>query len=147
MRIPRTPRSSRRRTADSVIVLDRLELLERLAAAVAVAQRPAGSRAEDVLEVRLGRAAVRALVHLRLELDESWCRWCEAGLAELLAARGGDLVGRPRVVLDHLNLGAGHLLLDRALHELERWATEEGRRELDVDMSAVDIDRPDYSEV
>ncbi len=50
--------------------LDRLELLERLAAALAVADRPARSRAEDVLEARLRRAAVRALERLALELDE-----------------------------------------------------------------------------
>ena len=50
--------------------LDRLELLERLPAALAVAKRAARRRAEDVLELRLRRAAVRAAVHLRLQLHE-----------------------------------------------------------------------------
>src|SRR5207253_1122728 len=37
--------------------------------------------------------------------------------------------------------------LDGALHELERRTAEERRRELDMDVSLVDIDRADYSEV
>ena len=59
----------------SPVGLDRLELLERLPAARAVAQRPAGRRAEDVLEPRLGRAAVRAAVSVALQLHE-----CRRGL-------------------------------------------------------------------
>src|SRR6202035_640751 len=74
-------------------------------------------------------------------------RGCEAGFAELFAAGRGDFVRRPRVVLDHVHLRAGHLLLDRALHVLERGTAEEGWRELDVDVSVLDIDRADYSEV
>ena len=50
--------------------LDRLELLERLPAAVAVAQRAARRRAEEVLELRVRRAAVGAAEGPRLELDE-----------------------------------------------------------------------------
>src|SRR5712692_6198326 len=46
--------------------LDRLELLERLATALAVAQRPARRRAEDVLEGCLRRIAVRAAEDVRL---------------------------------------------------------------------------------
>ena len=49
---------------------DRLELLERLAAAAAVAQRAARRRAEDVLERRVARAAVRAAEPVRLELHK-----------------------------------------------------------------------------
>src|SRR4051794_34262256 len=127
--------------------LDRLELLERLAAAVAVAERPARRRAEEVLEVRLRGAAVGALVHLRLELDESRRGRREAGRPKLLAPGGCDLAGRPRVILDDLNLGTRDFLLDSALHVLERGTAEERRRELDVDVSVLDIDRPDYSEV
>ena len=53
--------------------LDRLELLERLLAARAVAQGPAGCRPEDVLEPRLGRTAVRAAVSVALQLHERRC--------------------------------------------------------------------------
>src|SRR5437763_11972897 len=86
--------------------LDRLELLERLAAALAPADRAARGRAEDVLERRLRRAAVGAAERLRLQLDErrrarrARRRWGEAGIAQLLAPRGRDAVGRPRIVLD-----------------------------------------------
>src|SRR5437763_8764283 len=85
--------------------LDRLELLERLAAALAPADRAARRRAEDVLELRLRGAAVRAAERLRLQLHErrragrARRRRREAGFAELLASGGGDAVGRPRVVL------------------------------------------------
>src|SRR5581483_8041803 len=127
--------------------LNRLELLERLAAARAVAERPARRRAEEVLEPRLGRAAVGAAMHLRLQLDESRRRRGEPGGAQLLAARRRDLVGRPRVVLDDLDLGLRHLLLDRALHELERGAAEKRRRELHVDASIRDFDRTDDAEI
>src|SRR5690348_18466704 len=58
-----------------------------------------------------------------------------------------DLVRRPRVVLDHLDLSARNLLLDRARHELERRAAEEGRRELDPHVTVPDIDRTDDAEV
>src|SRR5436309_14703163 len=119
---------------------DRLELLERLAAALAVAERAARRRAEDVLERRLGRVAVRAAEDVRLQLQElrrvSLARRGrrEAGGAQLLVSRGGDLVGRPGVVLDDLHLGCrtqlSDLLLQGALHYLERGAAEEGRREL-----------------
>ena len=73
--------------------LDRLELLERLAAARAVAERPARRRAEDVLQPRVGRAAVRAAEDGGLQLHErrrgrrARGRRCEAGRAQLLAAR------------------------------------------------------------
>ena len=49
---------------------DRLELLERLPAARAVAKRPAGSRAEEVLELRVGRPAPRAAKRAALELEQ-----------------------------------------------------------------------------
>ena len=58
---------------------DRLELLERLAAARAVADRPARGRAEDVLELRLRRAAVGAAE------DASTRSWTSFGA---LASRG-----------------------------------------------------------
>src|SRR6478735_5606543 len=96
--------------ADSAPRLDRLELLERLAAALAPAERAAWRRSEDVLEPRLGRVAVRAAERLRLQLNErrraggARRRRGEARLAELLAARRGDAVGRPRVVRDHRHL-------------------------------------------
>src|SRR3954462_13449702 len=67
---------ARRRTAwlsqkfDDITLSDRLELLERLSAAAAVAERAARRRAEDVLERRVRGAAVRAPVYGRLELDE-----------------------------------------------------------------------------
>ena len=60
------------------------------------------------------------------------------------ASRGRrrDAVGRPRVVLDHRHLGLaaerGHRLLERA-RSLERGTAEEGRRELDAHMVAVDL--------
>ena len=57
---------------------DGLELLERLAAALAVAERAARGGAEDVLEAGLGRAAVGTAEDSRPELDEI------------------DLSGRPR---------------------------------------------------
>src|SRR5688500_5556574 len=71
---------------------DRLELLERLAAARAVAKRAARRRAEDVLKARVRRAAVRALERGPAELDDrrraglARSGGREAGLAELLAA-------------------------------------------------------------
>src|SRR5512133_2891300 len=58
------------RPAPDSCFLDRLELLEGLAAALAVADRSTRRRPEDVLEPRLRRAAVRALERLALELDE-----------------------------------------------------------------------------
>src|SRR3954451_1955764 len=137
--------------------LDRLELLERLAAALAVAERAARGRAEDVLEARLRRAAVGAAEGICLQLDEfrGRCfprrRRCEACRAQLLAAGRRDPVGRPRVVGDDLDLGlgaeAGDLLLHRPLHHLERRAAEEGGCELDPDLSVRDIDRTDDAEV
>src|SRR4051794_20328181 len=121
--------------------LDRLELLERLAAVLAPADRAARRRAEDVLEPRVRRAAVRAAEGLRLQLHErrraggAWRRRGEARGAELLAPRGADAVRRPRIVLDHgdgrLRSQLQDLLLERALHRLERGAAEEGRRQLD----------------
>src|SRR5215218_2891053 len=87
--------------------LHTFELLERLPAGVAVADRAARGRAEEVLEPRVGRAAVRAAVAAPLELHEleGACRprtgRREAGGAELLAALGGDAVARPAVVGDH----------------------------------------------
>src|SRR5437763_13398807 len=85
-------------------LLDRLELLERLPAARAVADRTARRRAEDVLELRLRRPAVRAAVHDRLQLDESWSRRRESRRAQLLAAGGRDLVRPPGVVVHHLDV-------------------------------------------
>src|SRR5439155_23470702 len=67
--------------------LDRLELLERLPAAAAVAERATRCGAEDVLEPRVRRAAVRAAVHIALQLEEgrralrAGCRRGEAGSA------------------------------------------------------------------
>ena len=61
---PRRP--ARRRLPAS---LDRLELLERLSARVAVAERAARGRAEEVLELRVRRAAPRAAVRAALELE------------------------------------------------------------------------------
>ena len=136
---------------------DRLELLERLAAALAPADRAARRRAEDVLEPRLGRAAVRAAERLRLELHERRRPGAarrgrrEAGFAQLLAAGDGDAVGRPGVVLDHANLRLcaerRDLVLQRALHHLERRAAEERRRELDANAIAVDGDVADHAEI
>src|SRR5438874_12956709 len=112
--------------------LDRLELVEGLAAALAQADRAARCRAEDVLELRLARAAVRAAERLRLQLHE--CRracgarrgWRKACDAQLLPAGCADAVGRPRVVLDHLHVRvaaeSAHLGADRADHRLERRA-------------------------
>src|SRR5436190_8885792 len=91
-------------------VLDRLELLERLAAARAVAQRAARRRAEDVLQPRLGRAAVWTAEDVRLQLHEGrrgrFARRgrCEAGRTQLLASLRRDAVGRPRVVGQHVDL-------------------------------------------
>src|SRR5579862_7629395 len=137
--------------------LDRLELLERLAAALAPADRPARRWAEDVLEARLGRAAVGAPERMRLELHERRCarrarrRWSEARLAQLLVACGRDAVGRPRVVGDHPHVRAASELLDLALHRashgLERRAAEERRRELDAHVITLDGDVADHAQV
>src|SRR5438105_8825292 len=122
-------------------VSDRLELLEGLATVNAVAERAARGGAEEVLEPRLGGAAVGtaedgapqldALGHCRL----ARCRRGEARGPELLAAGGRDLVRRPGVVDDDpdLRLAAelGDLRRHRIAHHLERGAAEEGRRELD----------------
>src|SRR5262245_3795288 len=137
--------------------LDRLELLERLPAALAVAERAARRRPEDVLELRLRRAAVGTAEDACLQLDEPRRvrfprrRRCEARLAKLLATGGRDPVGRPRVVRDHRDVGPGaelrDLLFHRPLHHLERGAAEEGGRELDPDVPVLDIDRADDSEL
>src|SRR5947207_7015227 len=140
-------RSPRSRPRSGVPRSDRLELLERLLAAAAVTQRAARRRAEDVLERRVARAAVGAAEAVRLQLYQrrplaarGWRR--EAGLAELLAALGCDLVGRPGVVEHDLDLRLGAELGDplghlRA-HHLQGRAAEEGRRELDVHPLAGD---------
>src|SRR5262245_17660806 len=81
--------------------LNRLELLERLAAGFAVAERAARGRAENVVEPRVARAAVRTAEGVALELDEFRRRdiagrWgIEAGAAELLPPLRRDAVGRP----------------------------------------------------
>src|SRR5919197_3305148 len=89
---------------------DRLELLERLPAARAVADRPARRRPEDVLQRRLGRAAIRAAEDGAPQLHElrrtglAGGRWREARRAQLFAACRRDPVRRPRVVRDHFDL-------------------------------------------
>src|SRR3954471_10274331 len=130
-----------------VPALDRFELLERLAAGVAVAHAAARRRTEDVLELRVGRSAVRA-AEAALQLDElqrlrgSWRWWCEPGYPKLLTPFGSDPVGRPRIVENnlHVRLGAefAHLGGHRVAHHLERRAAEERRRELDAHLVAVD---------
>src|SRR5438477_1336473 len=115
--------------------LDRLELLERLAARLAPADRAARGRAEDVLEPRLRRTAVRAAEGLRLQLHErrracgARCRRGEACGAQLLATGGADAVCRPRVVLNdgdgRLRSELRDLLLEGTLHRLEGGATDE----------------------
>ena len=62
-------RHRRSRPEPGLRALDRLELLERLAAGVAVANAAARRRAEEVLELRVGRSAVRA-AEAALQLDE-----------------------------------------------------------------------------
>src|SRR5579884_2066824 len=136
---------------------DRLELLERLPARRAVAERPARRRAEDVLEPGVGRAAVRAAEDARLQLQQLRGGGLprggrrEAGRTELLPAGRRDLVGRPRVVVDdpHLRLRAepGDGLLQRPRHRLEGGAAEEGRRQLYRDVPGRDLDRTDDAEV
>src|SRR5581483_3709959 len=137
--------------------LDRLELLERLAAAAAVADRPARRGAADVLQLRVGRAAVRAAESAASELDERRCarlprrRGCESRLPELLATRRSDPVGRPRVVEHDLHVRHGAELLDLrrhpVAHRLERRAAEERRRELDVNPLALDVHVPHDAEL
>src|SRR3954447_26986097 len=154
---PRSTASAQRIRASRSGSLDRLELLERLAAALAVAQRAARGRTEDVLEPRLRRAAVGAAEGICLQLNEFWGRCFprsrrrEARRAQLLAADRRDPVGRPRIVGDDLDpgLGAepGDLLLHRPLHHLEGGAPQERGRELDPDVSVLDIDRTDDAEV
>ena len=116
--------------------LNRLELLERLPAVAAVAQRAARGRAEDVLE----RACrVEPQYGQRKPFDCSCTSvgavasrgagGAKPGRAQLLAALGRDPVGRPRVVEHDLDLGSapssrircGH----RVAHHLERRAAEE----------------------
>src|SRR5215207_7581521 len=146
-----------RTRAMSRTYLNGLELLERLPAARAVADRQARSGAEDVLEKRVRRAAVRALEGAGLQLDELGLaglargRWREARTPELLSAFRSNPVGRPRVVENHLDVGLaaeranrlGHLIA----HHLERRAPEEGRRELDADPIVLDRDVADDAEV
>src|SRR3954470_5508681 len=154
---PRSIASAQRIRASRSGSLDRLELLERLAGALAVAQRAARGRTEDVLEPRLRRAAVGAAEGICLQLNEFWGRCFprsrrrEARRAQLLAAGRRDPVGRPRIVGDDLDpgLGAepGDLLLHRPLHHLEGGAPQERGRELDPDVSVLDIDRTDDAEV
>src|SRR6185369_4733469 len=114
--------------------LNGLELLERLLTVAAVAQRAARRRAEDVLERRVARAAVRAAEAVRLQLHE--CRpfrarggRCKARRAQLLAALGRDAVGRPGVVEHDLDLRfrteLAQLVRHRVPHHLERRAAEE----------------------
>src|SRR5262245_22150736 len=136
---------------------DRLELLEGLAAALAVADRAARRRTEDVLEARLGRAAVRALERLALELHElraaglTRCGRREARRAELGSALGRDPVRRPRVVEHDLDVGLGAELADPlghlVAHHLERRTAEEGRRELDMHGPVLDGHAPHDAEV
>src|SRR6202023_4352287 len=57
--------------------LDRLELLERLAARLAVAERAARRRAKQVLEPRFRRPAVRTTEDAGLQLDERRSRRLE----------------------------------------------------------------------
>src|SRR5437763_14145650 len=109
--------------------LNRLELLERLPAGLAVAHAAARRRAEQIFELRVHRAAVRAAEAVSLQLDElerlrrSRRRRRETGRAQLLASLGRDLVRRPRVVEDdlHLRLAAerAHLLGHRFAHPIE----------------------------
>src|SRR6266508_1233303 len=137
--------------------LDRLELLERLAAGVAIADAPARRRAEEVLEGRLRRAAVGTAKAVALQLDElerlrrARRGRCEAGHAQLFAARRRDLVRRPRVVGDHAHGGLGaeppDFLRHRVAHHLERGAAEECRRELDMYAPPIDADVADHAEV
>src|SRR5262245_24662399 len=111
--------------------LDRLELLERLAAVVAVADRAARRRAEEVLEARRHGAAVRAPEAV-LELHQlepgrgPRGRRSEPRGAELLPAGGRDVVGRPRVVEPDPDVRRpaelGDLLLEGVSHRLERGA-------------------------
>src|SRR5207248_25704 len=88
--------------------LDRLELLERLLAFRAVAQRAAGRRAEDVLQARVVRVAVRAAEDIGLQLHQrrpaciTRRRRRESRSVELFPSRRRDAVGRPGVV------GANH---------------------------------------
>src|SRR5580765_2524118 len=127
--------------------LQRLELLERLAAALAVADRAARRGAEEILELRLRRAAVRT-TEAALELDEvelrrdPRCGRRETGSAELLAAGGGDVVRRPRVVQADADLRVeaelADLLLHRLPHHFERGTAHERRCELDSRRSCVD---------
>src|SRR5256886_12797798 len=69
--------------------------------------------------------------HTRFDCDWSSDVCSSDLLAELLAAFGGDPVGRPRVVGEYAHLGLGTELADpvghRRLHDLDRGAAEEGR--------------------
>src|SRR5436853_558838 len=71
------------------------------------------------------------------------CRRREAGLAQLLAPRGCDQVGRPGIAeLDvHRRVGAERLELrhECIAHRLERRAAEERRRQGDVHAGPVDV--------
>src|ERR1700760_2905581 len=88
---------------------------------------------------------------------KTWaCSWTSFGAvasrgAELLAPGRCDLVGRPGVVGDDLDLGlraeAGDLLLHGPLHHLECGTAEERGRELDADVFVLDIDRADDAQV
>src|SRR6186997_3646753 len=105
-----------------VVRLDRLELLERLMAVRAVADRAARGRAEDVLQLRLGRSAVRAAEHGATQLHElrhpclAWSWRSESCPPELFTPLGCDPVGRPRVVDHDLDVRLAAQLFDRLGH-------------------------------
>src|SRR5215211_3527597 len=138
---------------------DRLELLERLPAAVAPEQRPAQGRAEQVLQPGVGRPAEGAGGR-RSHRDggEQWAfgapglaRGREAALAELAAPVLGDPVRGP-------GHGEGHLHLDLGGHpgqapghrpadQLQGRAADEGRQQLDPEPRAVELDGVDQAQV
>ena len=103
----RRPRPSRRPRPWS----DRLDRFERLAAVGAVADGAALRRAEDVLEGRPARAAIRAR-NARLEVDQASeaeasrvpARWRDPGSEQGLAPGRADPLGGPRDLEGRLDL-------------------------------------------
>src|SRR5436309_2792265 len=129
--------------------LDHLELLERLPAARAVANRAAGRWPEEVVEAGVLRAAVGTAVDGRLDPKQRHRAGLprrgrgEARLAQLAPPLFRDAIGGPALGRD-FDLGLCPEPADRLdhlpVHHLDGRATKESRCEFDPNPVAVDSD-------
>ena len=154
---PRDLRRSRKPPLHSP-TLDRLELLERL---------PAARRSSGASGTASGRRCSRASSCVEPQYGQRKTFDCSCTSCGAPASRGAGgakpaarSFSRPAAVIlsvDHESSwitrtsgsapSAVDLLLERALHRLERGTAEERRRELHADVSVRDIDRTDDAEV